>query len=140
MRYLVDTNVISELTKPKACKAVVTWITGIPETELFLSVISIGEIVLGINKLSDEVRKTKLSIWLDSVISIGFDNRIFSIDIEIMRVWGKMYASLSRSLSVQDTLIAATALAKNLIIATRNVKDFEDIAGLSVFNPWEAER
>jgi predicted nucleic acid-binding protein len=54
-----------------------------------------------------------------------------------MRVWGELYASLPRSLPIQDTLIAATALANNLAIATRNVKDFKDIAGLSIFNPWE---
>ena len=53
-----------------------------------------------------------------------------------MRVWGKMYASLPRTLPVQDTLIAATAITHNLTIATRNIKDFKDINGLSVFNPW----
>ena len=59
------------------------------------------------------------------------------IGIDVMRVWGELYASLPRTLPIQDTLIAATAVANNLVIATRNVKDFRDIAGLSVFNPWE---
>jgi len=138
MKYLVDTNVISELSKPKPCKAVVSWIMSIPENDLFMSVVSIGEIVFGIKKLSDELRKKKLTAWLDSVIYEGFEGRIIDIDIKVMHMWGEMCASLPRSLPVQDTFFAATAIANNLAIATRNVKDFKDIPQLSVFNPWEA--
>ena len=138
MRYLVDTNVISEMSKPAPYKSVGNWIMSIPETDLFMSVVSIGEIVFGISKLTDKTRKAKLSAWLDKVICEGFDGRILEINIDVMRVWGKMYASLPRSLPIQDTLIAATAIANKLTIATRNVKDFKDIGGLSVFNPWEA--
>jgi len=138
MKYLVDTNVISEMSKNEPCKSVAGWIASIPETDLFLSVVSIGEIVFGISKLSDKTRKVKLSSWLDRVISIGFEGRVLNLDADVMRVWGEMYASLPRSLPVQDTFIAATALKNKLTIATRNVRDFKDIPGLSVFNPWEA--
>ena len=138
MKYLIDTNVISEMSKPKPNNNVLKWIAIVPETDLYLSVISIGEIVFGINKLADKIRKEKLSAWLDSVINTGFEERILEINIDVMRVWGDMYAKLTRSLPLQDTFIAATALANNLAIATRNTKDFKDIAGLSVYNPWDS--
>jgi len=136
--YLIDTNVISELSKSRPCKTVEKWIMSVPETNLFLSVISIGEVIFGINKLSDKNRNAKLSLWIDKVINEGFDGRILEINLDIMRVWGKMNASIQRSLPTMDTFIAATALAKLLTTATRNVKDFNDINGLSVFNPWES--
>ena len=139
MRYLIDTNVISEISKPKACKSVADWMMSIPETDLFLSVISVGEIIFGISKLSDKSRRAKLSSWLDRVISEGFEGRMLEINVDVMRVWGEMCASLPRSLPIQDTLIAATAIANNLTVATSNIKDFNDIPGLSVFNPWEAD-
>ena len=138
MKYLVDTNVISEMSKPAPSEAVISWLKSVSETDLFMSVISIGEIVFGIHKLSDKTRSKKLTTWLDNVIYDGFEGRILEINIDVMRVWGELYASLPRSLPIQDTLIAATAIANNLAIATRNVKDFKDIAGLSIFNPWEA--
>lgn len=138
MKYLVDTNVISEMSKPKPCKTVLNWIASVPETELFISVVSIGEIIFGISRLSDKIRRAKLSAWVDRIISSGFEGRILEINVDVMRVWGEMCASLPRSLPIQDTLIAATAVTNNLTIATRNVKDFTDISGLSVFNPWDA--
>ncbi|MCL2478559.1 MAG: type II toxin-antitoxin system VapC family toxin [Treponema sp.] len=139
MSYLVDTNVISELSKSRPDKNVSSWIINTPEQNLFLSVITIGEIIYGINKLTDKARKNRLTAWLDSVIYEGFENRILDLNLNTMRIWGEMYASVTRSLPVQDTLIAATAIAGNLTIATRNIKDFRDIPGLSVFNPWENE-
>jgi len=138
VKYLVDTNVISEMSKPKPCKTVLNWIASVPETELFISVVSIGEIIFGISRLSDKIRRAKLSAWVDRIISSGFEGRILEINVDVMRVWGEMCASLPRSLPIQDTLIAATAVTNNLTIATRNVKDFTDISGLSVFNPWDA--
>ena len=138
MRYLIDTNVISELSKPVPRKAVYSWIRSVPEADLFLSVVSIGEIVFGISKLSDEKRKAKLNTWLDAIICDGFEGRILEIGIDVMRIWGELNASLPRTLPIQDTLIAATAIANNLVIATRNIKDFRYIAGLTVFNPWGA--
>ena len=138
MSYLIDTNVISEMSRSTPHKAVENWIAGIPESGLFLSVVSIGELIYGINKLTDKTRKVKLSAWLDKVIHEGFEGRVLDIDVEVMRVWGEMYAKLMRTLPVQDTLIAATAITNNLTIATRNIRDFKDITGLSVFNPWDA--
>ena len=130
MKYLVDTNIISEMTKPKPNKGVAKWFASNFETDMFISVMSIGEIVFGIAKLTDENRKMKLSAWLDDVIDNGFSGRIIDIDTDVMTAWGKMSAKLPRSLQTQDTLIAATAIAHNMTIITRNVKDFEDIPNI----------
>jgi len=137
MKYLVDTNIISEMTKAKPNKGVAKWFSSNFETDMFISVMSIGEIVFGIEKLTDENRKMKLSAWLDDVIENGFSGRIIDIDTDVMTTWGKMSAKLPRSLQTQDTLIAATAIAYNMTIITRNVKDFEDIPNIKIFNPWE---
>ena len=137
MRYLIDTNIISEMSKHEPSKKVTVWLKNIPETNLFMSVVSVGEIIFGISKLNDKTRKAKLYTWFERVVSEGFDGRILEIDIEVMRVWGEMSAKLPRTLPIQDTLIAATAITNNLTIASRNIKDFKDIAGLPVLNPWE---
>jgi predicted nucleic acid-binding protein len=118
-------------------KDVVNWFIGTPDMDKFISVVSIGEIIYGIEKLPNSSRKSKLFTWFNEVISEGFNERIFDIKTSTMLVWGKMMAGLSRSFQVQDTFIAATALENNLTIATRNVKDFFGIAGLKILNPWE---
>jgi predicted nucleic acid-binding protein len=136
MKYLVDTNVISEMTKAKPNENVIKWFTDNYESDMFLSVMSIGEIVFGISKHTDENRKKKLSVWLDSVICEGFLGRIIEIDTAVMTAWGEMTAKLPRPLQTQDTLIAATAIAHNMTVVTRNVQDFEDIANLKILNPF----
>ncbi len=137
MKYLIDTNVLSEMTKQNPDKDVVKWFIETPDTDKFISVVSIGEIVYGIERLPNSSRKNKLSSWFNEVISEGFNERILNIKASTMQIWGKMMAGLSRSFQVQDTFIAATALENNLIIATRNVKDFSGIDGLTILNPWE---
>jgi len=137
MKYLIDTNVLSEITKQSPNKDVVKWFIDIPDMDKFISVISIGEIIYGIEKLPNSSRKNKLTAWFNEVISEGFNERILDIKISTMHTWGKMMAGLSRSFQVQDTFIAATALENDLIIATRNVKDFFDIPRLKILNPWE---
>ena len=137
MKYLIDTNVLSEMTKQSPSKEVVKWFINTPDADKFISVISIGEIIYGIERLPSGSRKSKLHAWFNEVISEGFNERILNIKASTMHTWGKMMSELSRSLQVQDTFIAATALENNLTIATRNVKDFSDIAGLQISNPWE---
>ncbi|MDR3000889.1 MAG: type II toxin-antitoxin system VapC family toxin [Fibromonadaceae bacterium] len=136
MKYLIDTNVLSEMTKSNPNKDVVKWFINAPDKDKFISVISIGEIIYGIEKLPNNPRKNKLSVWFNEIISEGFNERILDINASTMRTWGKMMAELPRSLQVQDTFIAATAIESNLTVVTRNVKDFSDIAGLKILNPW----
>ena len=137
MSFLIDTNVISEMSKPAPNKAVENWIITIPESGLFLSVVTIGELVYGICKVTDKIRKKKLSAWLDKVMNEGFGGRILAIDTEVMCTWGEMYAKLPRTIPIQDTLIAATAITNNLTLVTRNIRDFNDITGLTTINPWD---
>jgi len=137
MKYLLDTNVLSETTKSQPNKNVLNWFANTLDTDMYISVITIGEIVQGIEKLSDEAKQKKLSVWLNNIINYGFNGRVANIDVDIMTTWGKLQAKLSRTLPIQDSLIAATALTHNMTVATRNVKDFEGISNLKVINPWE---
>jgi len=137
MKYILDTNVLSETTKQQPDKNVLNWFSLVPDTDKYISVMTIGEIVRGIEKLSDATKQRKLSIWLNNIIYDGFSGRIVNFDIDVMTVWGKLQAKLPRTLPIQDSLIAAAALTRNMTIATRNVKDFEGIPNLKIFNPWK---
>ncbi|MBI2339571.1 MAG: type II toxin-antitoxin system VapC family toxin [Deltaproteobacteria bacterium] len=139
MNYLLDTCIISELIKKTPEKRVVGWIGGCDEECLFLSVLTLGEIQKGIVKLSDKQRRTRLQGWLDQDLKNRFEGRILPVNAETSRVWGMIQAQSElqgRKIPVVDALIAATALANNLTVATRNRADMEK-SGVAVFNPWE---
>jgi predicted nucleic acid-binding protein len=125
------------MTRKQPDKNIVRWFENTADTDMFISVISIGELVYGIAKLPDSTKKEKLSAWLKDLIHEGFDDRIVNIDINVMKVWGEMSAKFTRSLPVQDTLIAAAALAHDMIVVTSNIRDFKDIPGLKLLNPLE---
>ncbi|MDR1176659.1 MAG: type II toxin-antitoxin system VapC family toxin [Treponema sp.] len=137
MKYLLDTNVISEMRKSNGDPGVLACINAIQEDDLFISVISIGEISKGIEKLPDGKKKAELSIWLNDQIPAAFKNRIIPLDFDCMLEWGRVRARAKRTFPVIDSLLAATALARRLIILTRNIRDFDGIGGLSLLNPWE---
>ena len=138
MKYLIDTNILSDMTKKQPDKSIVKWFSDTLDTDKFISVITIGELVYGVAKLPGSTKKEKLTAWLKELIHEGFDGRIADIDINVMNVWGEMSAKLTRPLPIQDTLIAATALAHDMTVVTRNVRDFKDIEGLKIINPQEA--
>lgn len=137
--FLVDTNIVSELVKPKPDPKVVLWIKSTNEELLFLSVLTIGEIRKGIASVRDPVRQVKLEAWLSGDLSVRFTNRILSIDASIAERWGVMTANVKatsgRTLPVIDGLLAATAQHHNLTFVTRNTDDVIG-TGVSVFNPW----
>jgi len=138
MIYLLDTCVISELIKVNSCSNVVNWIDSKDEERLFLSVITIGEIEKGITKLEDSKRKTRIEKWLMEKLLMRFKDRIIPLDINILLKWGQMTADLEKKgkkMSSIDSLIAATALEKDLTLVTRNVRDFEN-SGVEIINPW----
>ena len=130
--YLLDTCVISEARRrtPQA----VAWLRSARSETLFLSVITIGEIMKGITmKLrTDPPAAAVLLRWLDE-LRVVYASRILPIDGEVATSWGRLMAERSRP--VVDTLIAATARVNNKIIVTRNVADFAD-AGVTVLDPW----
>jgi predicted nucleic acid-binding protein len=138
MKYLLDTNVISELRK-KTCNSVVkNTIEKIEPNDLYLSVISIGEIEMGVQKLTEQQKKIEISLWLRNKLPLWFADRIISINFDVMVAWGKLCAESKRTLPIIDSLIAATAITYRAILLTRNISDFEDIVSLKLINPWDA--
>ena len=137
--YLLDTNLISELTKPAPSPNVTAWLSAQQETPLFLSVITIGEIRQGIARLPDSKRKTTLSAWLNDGLLVEYAQYILPIDLDVVSVWGALTARMiaqGRTMQTMDSFIAATAQTHRLTLVTRNVSDFVDV-GVGLVNPWE---
>jgi len=139
MRYLLDTNVISELIAKHPNERVIHWLDDLDPASIYLSVITIGELRKGIEKLSDSSRKDELQSWLTDELLIRFRDRILVLDLDVMLVWGELVGRLERigrPLGAIDSLIAALALAHSCFLVTRNETDFQD-TGLNVTNPWK---
>jgi predicted nucleic acid-binding protein len=139
VNYLLDTCVLSEFTRRQPEVRVVNWIDSIAEEKLFISVITIGEMQRGIERLPESHRKTELLVWMNAGLIDRFAGRMVVIDVPSMFLWGSLTARMEaagRPMSVMDSLIAASALHNNLIVATRNVADFLP-TGVQVINPWE---
>ena len=136
MSYLLDTNVISEPWSKRPNPKVKAWLQKTPNHLLYLSVLSLGEIRRGVEKLQPGEKKTELMTWLEQQVPAWFDNRLLPIDHDVADRWGHLLALAQRSLPVVDSLLAATALKFNLTMVTRNVQDF-DVSGLRVLNPWD---
>jgi toxin FitB len=137
VKYLLDTNVISEMKKSHCNQNVKSFIDTIHSDELYLSVITIGELCFGIEKLPAGKKKHDLSIWLYTKVPEWFKDRIIGIDTETMVEWGKICSMTERTLPAADTLIAACAITNHLFLVTRNVKDFDGIEGINMINPWD---
>jgi predicted nucleic acid-binding protein len=136
--FLLDTNIISELVKPKPERKVTSWIESTDENLLYLSVLTLGEIRKGIASLRDASRRVVLEAWLDSDLVLRFAERILPIDRAVADRWGRLAADAAAAkspLPVIDGLLAATALDQNLTLVTRNTKDIA-VTSVSVFNPW----
>ncbi len=135
MSYLIDTNVLSELRRKAPDPGVVGWFTRRPPSTLFLSVLTLGEIRKGIEGASDAQRRQVLTDWLETDLPLFFTGRVLSVDSSVSDRWGRMVGAAGRPLPAIDSLLAATAMVHDLVLVTRNTKDF---AGLSVqlFNPW----
>ena len=139
MKYLLDTCVISELVAKQPNAGVVAWIDSIDPDSVYLSVITIGEIRKGIEKLPGSKRKTSLESWLKDELLVRFSGRIVSIDTGVMLTWGKTIGALElegKKMSAIDSLISAIALHGSFCVATRNENDFKH-AGVMVINPWK---
>ncbi len=138
MSWLLDTCVLSELVRPRPKASVVSWVAERDEDELFLSVITIGELEKGIAKLPDSAKRAALELWVRRELADRFRGRLLSIDASIAARWGAMVgASEARgqSLPVIDSLIAATGLQHDLTVVTRNTEDLER-CGARCHNPW----
>ena len=122
--YLLDTNVVSELRRPKPQKAVLIWIADVPADQLFLSAVTVGEIQAGIEitREQDAAKAEELEVWLDQVVA-GYG--VLPMDAAAFRVWARLKHRKSHTL-VEDAMIAATAIVHKLTVATRNVGDFRE--------------
>lgn len=138
MSYLIDTNVISELRRKAPSQGVVGWLEGRPSSTLFLSVLTVGEIRKGIDAISDVGRRQSLTDWLEIELIAFFTGRILTVDVGVADRWGRLIARAGRPLPAIDSLLAATALEHDLVLVTRNTKDFENL-GVSLINPWNAD-
>ena len=135
MSYLLDTNVISELVRPKPSKAVLAWFENIPSEALHISVLTLGEIRKGVEQMPASARREKLRLWLEHELLDWFGTRILPVGIPVADRWGRLVAQMGRPVPSIDSLLAATALHYELRLVTRNQKDF-DYPGLDVVNPW----
>jgi predicted nucleic acid-binding protein len=137
--FLLDTNIISELVKPKPEANVTEWVENTDESLLYLSVLTLGEIRRGIAALPQSRRRATLEAWLDKDLRARFEDRILGIDQEVADRWGFLTAAARNSgivLPVIDGLLAATALEHNLTLVTRDTGQIPSM-GIAVFNPWK---
>ena len=139
MNLLLDTNVLSEVQRPAPSPKVLSWLDTIDEDRAFISVASIAELRRGIALLEDGRRRAALAAWLAHDLPERFVGRTLPIDHAAAERCGDLMAQSRRSgvaLSVMDGFFAATALANNLMLVTRNVKDFA-VFGVPLLNPWD---
>jgi toxin FitB len=137
VRVLLDTCVLSELRRPKGNARVRRALEALADESLFVSVVSIGEIVKGIFLLRESPHKHALQAWLQT-LERHYADRLLPIDLETSRIWGELTAAAQkagRTIPATDGLIAATARRHGLHVMTRNTGDFE-ATGVLLLNPW----
>lgn len=141
MKYLLDTNIISEFISKKPNQKVLNYINSLDENNIYLSVITLGEIRFGIEKLDKEHQSKKIEIlssWLDNDLMQRFEGRIVDIDKETMLQWGKINGELQkigRPMPIMDSLIASSCLVEDFVLITRNIKDFYSFE-MEMINPF----
>ncbi len=136
--FLLDTNCISELIRPKPEPRVVEWMEAADEAVLYLTVLTLGEIRKGLAQLAPGRRRTRLETWVEVDLQARFAGRILPIDAAVADRWGWITAEAKRrgrALPVIDGLLAATALHHNLALVSRNAGDFA-VTPVRVVNPW----
>lgn len=140
MRLLLDTNVLSEVTRPAPDARVLDWLDRLDEDRSFISVVSIAEIRRGVALMDEGRKREALAEWLARDLPQRFEQRVLPVDEPVALAWGDLMGLAKRrgrGLSSMDGLIAATAIARQFTLATRNTKDFERF-GIELFDPWTA--
>lgn len=136
MGYLIDTNVISEHTRPRPSATVLDWLRAIPIEEQHMSTLTLGEIRYGLGKLVPGPRREALQLWIETAVVELFEGRLLSVTASVAERWGRLRLETMRTLPAVDSLIAATALHHDLRLVTRNEQDYTGIPGLVIVNPW----
>ena len=138
MKFLVDTNVVSEWVKPRPDGGVVAWMNEVDEDRVFISVISLAELRHGVERMPSGTQRRRLDEWLKEELPLRFEGRVLLIDRVVAEAWGTIVARCERAgrpISTIDGFIAATADAHQLVLVTRNVSDFE-FSVKEIVNPW----
>lgn len=138
MSYLLDTNVVSEVVRPRPNPRLLRWLQAVPDDALHLSVLTLGEIRRGVEKLKAGTKREKLRVWLEQELPAWFEERLLPIDTRVADRWGRLLVEVGRPVPAIDSLLAATALTHGLRIVTRNAADFR-FPALDVVNPWEID-
>lgn len=139
MSYLIDTNVLSELTRLHPEPRVVEWFRQVPDASLHVSVLTLAEIRTGVERLALGRKRERLRLWLEQDLAGWFGERVLPISAPVADRWGRLLAQVQKTPQAVDSLLAATALQHDLRVVTRNVDHF-DFPGLEVVNPWESGR
>jgi len=140
VRFLLDTNVLSELVRPRPNAGVVQWIQAQSPLDLGISVLTLGELTKGIELLQPGKRRAELMAWIGNRLGRQFVGRVLPVDERVAVEWGRLSAAgkaAGRALPVVDGLMLATAAVHGLALVTRNESDCKD-RGVTVVNPWSA--
>jgi predicted nucleic acid-binding protein len=138
MTFLLDTNLVSEWTKPLPNRGVMSWLNDVDEDRVFLSVVSLAELRSGVASLAAGRRREQLDVWLSVELPQRFEGRLLTIDAAIADQWGRVTAmakAAGRPIHTMDAFLAATALVHDFVVVTRNTSDFE-AAKVGVVSPW----
>lgn len=138
MQYLLDTCAVSELIAHTPNERVLNYLGSLAEDQIAISVLTIGELRKGVEKLAHSRRRANLEQWLSAELIPRFANRVLAIDVAVANRWGVLVATnevKGRVLPTIDSLVAATALVHGMKLVTRNEDDF-DGTGVEIVNPW----
>lgn len=138
MSYLLDTNVVSEWVKPRPNPRLAAWLGEVDEDRVFLSVVTIGELRHGIERLGAGRRRERLEVWLRDELPQRFEGRLLPIDAAVADAWGHIVAERTRRgrpIGVMDAFVAATSAVHQLTLVTRNAADFRTSV-TTLFDPW----
>ena len=138
MKWLLDTNVVSEQVRPYPDNAVTDWVARHSPEQIALSVVTMAELRLGVLATSDEQRRRELTLWFNDELSPTLGRNMLPVTLEILIDWlqlGRKLSAIGKTRAPADLLIASTARVHDLIVVTRNARDF-DGTGIIVYDPW----
>ena len=138
MKFLLDTNIVSEWVKPQPDYGVVSWLAEADEDRVFISVVTLAELRYGIELMADGRRRERLDEWLRNELALRFEGRVLCIDATVAESWGGLVArrnAMGRPIGPMDAFIAATAQVNAMTLVTRNMSDFESSVD-AIVNPW----